>query len=99
MNYNEYNKIFEEMAATGRHYIAVDGDIVTMYGFSIGMNSSDFVEAVMSWAKNEGVEFGSEEWCATVDAARFIRKLRMAEAISIQIDELALLEAQESGDD
>ena len=98
MNFSEYAAKIESAAATGKTYLAVDGGIVDMLSASYQI-SGDIVEGVMAWAKTAGVVQYSQEWAETVDAARMVRKYRMAEAIKVQQDELALLEAQESGDD
>lgn len=98
MSFSEYANKLEEIAADGAQFRAVDGDIVGMLSASYQI-TGDIVEVVMEWAKAAGVVQYSKEWADTVDAARFIRKYRMAEKISIQQDALDLLEAQESGDD
>jgi len=98
MNFSEYAKQLEAAAATGTAFRAVDGDIVDMLSASYQI-AGDIVDGIMEWAKTAGVVQYSQEWAGTVDAARFVRKYRMAEQIKVQQDELALLEAQESGND
>ena len=96
--YAEYVKRLEEEAAKGVQFRAVDGDIYDMLSTSREV-SGDAVENIMEWAENAGVMQGTKEWAETLDAARIVRKYRMAEYISLQQEALSLLEAQESGDD
>lgn len=98
MNFSEYAAQLEDAAATGETFRAVDGDIVDMLSASYQI-TGDIVDGVMAWAKTAGVVQHSQEWADTVDAARLVRKYRMAEQTKIQQDALDLLEAQESGDD
>jgi len=98
MNFNEYSKMMDAEAAKGVQFRAVDGDIYDMLSASREV-SGDAVENVMAWAANAGVMQGTKEWAETLDAARLVRKYRMAESISLQQEALSLLEAQESGDD
>lgn len=98
MNFSEYAAQLEAAAATGTTFRAVDGDIVDMLSASYQIQG-DIFDGVMAWAKTAGVVQYSQEWADTVDAARLVRKYRMAEAIKVQEDKLALLEAQESGND
>lgn len=96
--YAEYSKMLDAEAEKGVQFRAVDGDIVTML-FSSHQIAGDVVEGIMAWAAHAGVAQGTGEWAETLDAARFIRKYRIAERIKMMQDELSLIEAQESGDD
>lgn len=98
MNFSEYAAQLEAAAATGTTFRAIDGDIVDMLSASYQI-AGDVVDGIMEWAKAAGVVQYSQEWADTVDAARLVRKYRMAEKIKVQQDALDLLEAQESGDD
>lgn len=98
MNFSEYAARIEAAAATGATFRAVDGDIVDMLSASYQIQG-DIVDGVLAWAKTAGVVQYSQEWADTADSARFVRKYRMAEQIKVLQDELALLEAQESGND
>lgn len=98
MNFNEYSRLMDSESEKGVRFRAVDGDIYDMLSASRQIKG-DVVEGIMMWAVSVGVQQGTREWAETLDAARLVRKYRMAESISIQQEALSLLEAQESGDD
>lgn len=98
MNFSEYAAQLEAAAATGTTFRAVGGDIADMLSASYQIQG-DIVDGVLAWAKTAGVVQYGQEWSDTVDAARLVRKYRMAETIKVLQEELALLEVQESSDD
>ena len=98
MNFNDYSKMMDSEHAKGVQFRAVDGDIYDMLAASREVNG-DAVKNIMAWATSAGVMQGTKEWAETLDAARLVRKYRMAESISLQQEALSLLESQESGDD
>jgi hypothetical protein len=96
--YAEYSSKLDVIAAQGAVFAAVDGDIVTMLMSITNVDTSEIVPTIMAWAGHSGVVEGTKEWAETLDAARFVRNYRMAEKAKMMLDELALLEAQDSGD-